>query len=305
VFTAVLTCSFACSRAVQLLDISHSLHGLRDALTGVGLQEQMGFFDHIPFSSSLGYEPDLSALIEMSGDIELNPGPVTKANLDALRREMREDMKQCMAEAMQELRNDVQAIARKLDKFETAMIELKQRVTALEDETSDINLAYEGWETRLQDLHDKIEDQERRSRRDNILLYNVPENDGESPEDSEQKFLDVVNDVLPGHLTDNDIIRAHRVGQKKRDRVRPLIATLTRSAKKIAILQARASFKTKQLGVSGDLTQLQRDMVSQANNSGMVGYFRGNKFYTRPKSTEAGSPDHQSRHRSSQPSTPR
>ena len=154
-------------------------------------------------------------------------------------------------------------------------------MASLGHETDKLNFAYEGLENKMQELEDKVEELERRGRRDKVLIYSEPETDNEGYEDSERRFIEVVNEVLSNHLTQADIVRAHRIGQKTGLKTRPLVGKLARTTKKTAILKARADFRAKGRGVSGDLTPTQRDMVKQARNDDKIGFFKVGKFHTR------------------------
>ena len=162
------------------------------------------------------------------------------------------------------------------------------------------------YENKMLQLEDQQDEHERRDRRDDVLLYDVPELANETIYTCERKIKEVVNDVVPDLLSESDIVRAHRVGQKSGNKPRPLIVKLARTTKKMAIQAARADFRVKGIGVSGDLTPKQRDMVRQAYTEEKIGYFKGGKFYTKPRRTNDSSPNRRvTRSQNQQRQTPR
>ena len=124
-------------------------------------------------------------------------------------------------------------------------------------------------------------------------MHAVPEIAHETPEQSEEKFLQVVNGVLSEPLQKSDVVRAHRVGRRVEGRHRPLIARLVKSSHKYAILEKRPELRDKNFGVSGDLTPFQRQQIEQAKREGKHAYFRGGVLHTEarraPDSNDSGS----------------
>jgi len=124
-------------------------------------------------------------------------------------------------------------------------------------------------------------------------------------EDSEPEFIDVMNTVMTGHLSQSYIVRVHRVGQKTRGKTRPLTAKLAKSSKKIAVLKARPDSTAKRFDVSGDSTPRQRDVARQARNDNLMGSFSGGKFHTKLRSPISPAPDSPTRRSPTSQKTPR
>jgi len=94
--------------------------------------------------------------------------------------------------------------------------------------------------------------------------------------------------MLAAPLQQADIVRAHRIGKRAAGKTRPLIACMARSSDKLAILQKRTELKSKNIGVSSDLTTKQREELNQARNEGFFAYFKGGVLH---KETRRQPPD--------------
>lgn len=92
-----------------------------------------------------------------------------------------------------------------------------------------------------------------------------------------------MNSVLPDKLSKNDVVRAHRIGRKEENKIRRLIARLYRSGDKMVILGRCLDFREKGFGAGNDLTRQQGDLVDGAREEGKIGFFKGGRFYTKPR----------------------
>ncbi|XP_048243168.1 uncharacterized protein LOC125376028 [Haliotis rufescens] len=109
----------------------------------------------------------------------------------------------------------------------------------------------------------KTGDLENRSRRDNIVVYGIPETQGGEREtwgECEEAVREVLSDKLEIEDADRDekvgIERAHRLGRRKEGgKPRPIIVKLTRNKSKSEILrQARSKLKHSQVNISEDFS---------------------------------------------------
>ena len=227
-----------------------------------------------------GYQWNQSSLLTLAGDIEVNPGPVEMCDLEAAMKSLRDSMSEdtgralnAMAEKLageiQKLSCCMQTVTDQLAGIRNELSEVKNKLVYHEEFMEHISDRQVEIDTRLKKMEDNIERQEQRSRRDNVILYNVPEAEKETFEDSEKKFLETVNSVLPDHLDPRDIRRAHRIGKAVSGKTRPLIACMNRSADKYSILHAREDLKRKGVGVSSDRTVSQRAQLREAREAGL------------------------------------
>ena len=98
----------------------------------------------------------------------------------------------------------------------------------------------------------------------------------------ELQTIEAVNTAILELLDEDSIARAHRVGRKTPGKSRPVLMQLMRARDKLTFLGARKEFKKKRLGVSNDLTPLQREMVAQPRAEGKFGFYKGGQFSTKP-----------------------
>ena len=109
--------------------------------------------------------------------------------------------------------NEYEESKKLLEKTKTDMNSVKNRCDSLEAKLS-------SFELENTKLNKKIDDQESRSLRDNLLFYGVPEVNGE---DCEKIVHELILHTLG--IQDNiDIARAHRIGQKGNKGHRPIVA---------------------------------------------------------------------------------
>ena len=134
----------------------------------------------------------------------------------------------------------------------------------------------------MAELEENDERREQASRKNNVLLFNVPETEPESLEDCERLFLGTVNEVLPSKLKEGDVCQVRRLGRADPDKTRPLIATLNRTADKVAVLQARQKLQERKIGVSGDKTPFQRRRLQEERAAGNYAFFKGGRLHVTP-----------------------
>ena len=233
-----------------------------------------------------GYHWNFSGLLFLAGDIELNPGPIEKDDLESALKLFKDSMSQDNEQALKAMNDNlsakimglcdcIQKMADTLTNMQGELGEIKAKLIHHEKFIEDISDRQAEMDSKLQHLEEIQERQEQRSRRDNVILYNVPETDNETFEDSENKFLETVNDVLPNLLECKDVKRSHRIGKTAPGKVRPLIACMNRSSDKYTILRARAEFKQKGIGVSADRSVKQRQELRVAREAGFLGLSDG------------------------------
>jgi len=263
-----------------------------EALAGEGMHVPLNATLSMPGTAWSGYDRDLFSLLVIAGDVEMNPGPdmslgqmesMLKALREDIRKDIRSEVSECVAREMATLSSLIHDLSDKIDRFESDVDELRRKLDDHDLEMREINQACENIETRLEETEQRAEEQERRDRRDNVLIHGLPESENESLEESQKLFVKTVNEVVPALLTERDVVRAHRVGKKLDGKERPLIARLVHTTDKLAILGAREDFRKKGFGVKSDLTVQQRAMVDQARKEGQIGFFRGGKFCTKPR----------------------
>ena len=232
-------------------------------------------------------EVDLSGLLLLGGDVELNPGPVEREDVaeivagivgkcnDQLMQKMTE-----LSVEMRKISNEVARVSQKLSDVERDLSSIRNKMEAHEAAIDSLEDERYTNKRAMNEIEDRLEDREVRDRRDNILLHGVHEAEGVEHENCEETFASVVSAVLPEPISARDIVRAHRIGKYAPGKTRPLIAKMARSADKMAILQKRDDLKKKGFGVAGDLTVKQREELRQARADGYFAFFKGGKLHT-------------------------
>eukprot|EP00745_Piridium_sociabile_P004745 TRINITY_DN1285_c0_g1_i1.p1 TRINITY_DN1285_c0_g1~~TRINITY_DN1285_c0_g1_i1.p1 ORF type:complete len:154 (-),score=33.74 TRINITY_DN1285_c0_g1_i1:24-485(-) len=124
-------------------------------------------------------------------------------------------------------------------------------------------------------MGDEIERLEEFSRRDNLRLFGIAQSsDSESFSMCASAVTSALNSVEGSSKTwtDEDIVRAHRVGQARNGGPRPMIAKFKNWKDKMTILtdrEFRGKLQKNRIRVSNDLTRRQAGIVAQAKKDGM------------------------------------
>lgn len=156
--------------------------------------------------------------------------------------------------------------------------EIDSRVQVLESKVSALEKSLQSMassqSTRHVDGNDitDTEQNERDKRRNNVILYRVPESNSAVPDErncADLAFVhDFCNDALKVTIASGDIERMFRIGQKADDKTRPLLVRFANEAKKAAVFSHLKELKTaaehfKGVSVAHDLTPLQREQVKR------------------------------------------
>ena len=121
----------------------------------------------------------------------------------------------------------ISTLSTKVGKLEADVQQLKESANFLSHETSELR---KGAQTLKEEANDTLKhvnslslktiDLEDRSRRDNIVIFGIPEKDNEKPEDTEKLLIPILKQydlVSHDHDPEHDPIfhRVHRLGSKK------------------------------------------------------------------------------------------
>lgn len=183
----------------------------------------------------------------LGGDIETNPGPAQDQ----------------IASALKEIAADIKFIKEKrlvdIDKKLDALSRLEEKVSLCQDELVSMKRAYEL-------LERKVDDLENRSRRSNLIVYGLPEVDGETSEILEQAVnKTIVQDTLG--LERVSIERIHRLGRAERNKNRPVIFKLLDFRQKSSILKSGYKLKNTSFSIGEDFSPRIRDIRRKLWNS--------------------------------------
>ena len=191
--------------------------------------------------------------ILLRSGIESNPGPESD-DLNKLA-----DIKDQMLNEIRDLRNCSQTMRNEMSTMKKEIEGLRQMKTDIDKNAYDIKGSYaysdEAQSTcidevnllksRVKELEVKMEKQEVYSRRENVLLKGVPE---EQNEDAMKKVIDILNTSdTNDKLTPSDFQRVHRVGRKEQGRHRPIIARFVLFNKKMSAIKVKEEVRQKRV----------------------------------------------------------
>ncbi len=231
--------------------------------------------------------------IMCSNDVEMNPGPVTLEEVrDSIMHEIK-SVKEDLGGRITTLSRDVHFLGKRFDDLELKIGKVDDDVGTvqhqqdiLHDDVGYVTGKIEKFEETLSQFDTDIDRLEAFSRRDNVILYDVKEDAGETPTDCRDKITQIFNqNVQVKKWQKTDVIRAHRLGAQRSSgsKARPIIAKLAFSEDKFDVLKARPSLKESGYGVSTDLTVRQRQQLQAVKDNGMFGYFKNGKLITKPR----------------------
>jgi hypothetical protein len=163
------------------------------------------------------------------------------------------------------LRNEISCKDKQLIAVTKDLLDVKKSVQYMSDkldESSDLsketNKDVSTTQKDIQWIKEKTEDLEDRSRRDNLVFFNVPEviNSGENENCEKLVYDELVSKGLKDEIQDDDIYfdRVHRLGPRKRNakHPRPIIAKLTYHKQKQALLKNGRLLKDSPMNMSED-----------------------------------------------------
>ena len=156
------------------------------------------------------------------------------------------------------------ALERHRDELQIISNMHKQELDLLEEElkiTKDQNVIMEGRLIRAEKEIDNLKEQylitEARSMRDNLMFYNIPESSKGAQEDASKTLKSFLADEM--RINDEELKqvrfdRVHRIGQKKNDKPRVIVAEFNPSyGKNIVMRHCKNLDRTKRYGVNEQL----------------------------------------------------
>ncbi|XP_077544496.1 uncharacterized protein LOC144156367 [Haemaphysalis longicornis] len=191
------------------------------------------------------------SLLLLSGDVESNPGPTVEELLEQL------------LEGQKNVEKRLDAIDLKLKLVESCVSEVKEfggKLSALEKT--------------VQRLEKQIVDLEDRGRRNNLLVFGVPEKEEET---AESLMKEVVDDIFQAKLNVkvSSVERIHRIGRKQPEKSRPIILRLIDHREKLSVLKNCFNLKGSDISISEDFSPATREIrrhlwksTADARNSG-------------------------------------
>lgn len=160
-----------------------------------------------------------------------------------------------MEQNIERILNTVERTEKKIDSCVLEINVLKEKVKIVEEENKQLVQIT----TRLEGKIDQLENQ---SRRNNIVIYGIPEIQDENWEKTEKLLLNFVREMLKIELEQYSVERAYRLGYAKNMK-RPIIAKLNNFKTKDLIMKNAKFLKNTEFAISEDYSQKVKDERSQ------------------------------------------
>ena len=106
-----------------------------------------------------------------------------------------------------------------------------------------------------------LDRQEQYSRRNRLLLHNIPETSNENTDDL---VIKTVNEELLEAITINEINRSHRLGKSQAGKIRPVIVKFARYHTRNKIFRKKKLLKGKQVSITESLTKRRMAELKEA-----------------------------------------
>ena len=239
----------------------------------------------VPLQSYIGLQPYVNTIM-LSMDVEENPGPTMSAELQQVVNAVVNQVNDNMNTKFDVVQHQLLDLSNSVNSVKREVSDLKAKVSTLENSQLETTESIDGVYKRLETLELECERQEQYSRRENVILHGLTEETGENYTTLRKRATDLLNSVVKDkEWTEADILRTHRLGKSRsssssgssKPKPRPLIIRFVQFHDKLAVLGARAQFKTMGIGVKCDLTQKQRTMLTNLPDN-KHGYFKSGRL---------------------------
>ncbi|KAK9747069.1 hypothetical protein QE152_g5574 [Popillia japonica] len=137
----------------------------------------------------------------------------------------------------------------------------------------------------IADLENKIEYLENQTRRNNIVIYGVPEDDRETWEATEIKATDIIKNYIKVDISGADVERAHRIGKKVDNEERPIIVRFVNYKYKERILKCAKNLAGTRFAVTENFSarilqqrKLLKPYLMEAKKAGKRAHLKYNKL---------------------------
>ncbi|XP_049267703.1 uncharacterized protein LOC125760039 isoform X2 [Rhipicephalus sanguineus] len=218
----------------------------------------------------------VNMLLLMSGDVELNPGPVSPPSMETIANAI------SRIEASQtSVLTELSLIRTSQSSIEALVTTLSTRVDTLEkivqstqsNETglkADVKDSFAKLSAEIRVLTDKCDDAENRLRRSNLLFCGIPDTKGESWIQSQAKVIKFCSENLGISIPEDDLERAHRLGRYQQNKSRPIIVKYARFKDKSKILAVASKLKGTTFSIREDYSARVRQARRKLYDHGML-----------------------------------
>ncbi|KAM7302801.1 uncharacterized protein ISCGN_018309 [Ixodes scapularis] len=221
----------------------------------------------------------------LSGDVEENPGP--DENVEELLRQILANQSG-IAEDIKEIRSNKENMKANQSRLENSIKEINNKINTLENTMKTvqglnenviaINKKIQSLEETIKHQNDRLIDFENRSRRNNLIIYGLPEDDKGSEDDLKHKVIKELFDVKLG-VQVMSLERIHRLGYKRNESCRPVIMKLFNYNEKLSVLKNCKKLKGTTISVSSDYAKETREKRKKLWNSALTNRADGDDVF--------------------------
>ena len=188
--------------------------------------------------------------------------PVTINDIQNLKNDMLTSIKQ----EFSNLANCIQALESRIGHLENSFDSFRTIQSKQQAEINEIKLSLSNLQLSKSEILDEVEDRERR--RNNIVLFGLPESGGETAEERKEKEKESLREVLNAlNCRDVEVKSSHRLGKVVDGKPRPIKAVLGAREDGVEVLKKARSLreieKFKRVFISNDRTKFQQSEWSK------------------------------------------
>ncbi|XP_077497108.1 uncharacterized protein LOC144107795 [Amblyomma americanum] len=200
----------------------------------------------------------LWCLLVLGGDVELNPGPMTKAQEEKLDLVAGSILRLETSNAV--LQDSVNKVLQIDADLKIDLEKLTKRVHDLEQKFATAPSAelVGNSDKGLANVQAKIDDLENRSRRSNVLFYGIDDPEKSETWEESERLVNVFCKEKLG-LTVESVSRAHRVGRFSSEKKRPIIAKFFNEREVDTVMSRGYKLKNTNLSISRDYSEAVRE----------------------------------------------
>ncbi|XP_040357426.2 uncharacterized protein LOC121046817 [Ixodes scapularis] len=244
----------------------------------------------------------LRSLLLLSGDVELNPGPMTVAQATQLddvckllqdlnaRAIKSQEGQSSLIKTVEEIKKNQQSIEAKINEFGSRLLLVESKISALEivdHDFQEMQGVAEALQNNNVNLLERLNELEDRSRRDNLIIHGLPDVASETWAESETKVLELISRSLQLQVTPDCIERAHRIGSFNPTRCRPLVIKFSSFKVKDKVLFSRLKLKGSTTYITEDFSPATRiarkKLIEFGKATNCIYQLRYNKLHVNKK----------------------
>ena len=177
--------------------------------------------------SSFLHQPNVNLLL-LSNDVESNPGPTIDEQFTLLHENINEKFQSLKAE-VDKIQVSMKEVQSEIAEMKCTVGELKTRMDNIEETQHEQQLDHKtnsdyvrALTSRIDELCEKVESQERYSRRENVIFHGMKEERDENYSGMRKKVADFLNrNVKEKVWSEGYILRAHRLGKSNNGKPPP------------------------------------------------------------------------------------